>query len=146
MFSLSLSKTFYLHPGTTYYIELLSQHLKLFELRYEVPAKSWPLTCSADERSSQKETFDGRQQEYSIWVINFPPPHSTLEKGRDYTRKIVGFSWFFPLTILGELNICMLCVTDGFSKGGCCVLVTRLWNISIRVTGIFRISSTLHGW
>ena len=97
MFSSSLSQTFAFIQVGTYYIVAKSA-LKLFELRYEVPAKSWPLTCSADERSSQKETFDGRQQEYSIWVINFPPLHSTLEKGRDYTRKIVGFSWFFPLT------------------------------------------------
>ena len=96
MFSLSLSQTFAFIQVGTYYIVAKSA-LKLFELRYEVPAKSWPLPFSADERWSKEGNFWWKQ-EYSIWVINFPPPHSTLEKGRDYTRKIVGFSWFFPLT------------------------------------------------
>ena len=40
------------------------------------------------------------------------PLLTQLWKKGDYTRKIVGFSWFFL-----PLNICMLCVTDGFSKG-----------------------------
>ena len=79
MFSLSLSQTFAFIQVGTYYIVAKSA-LKLFELRYEVPAKSWPLLCSADERS--KEGNFWWKQEYSIWVINFPPPHSTLEKGR----------------------------------------------------------------